>query len=578
MTLRTSVGGRIPLVRNFLSIRGFPILALRRAPAAAVLAVFLCLLAPVTAGAGETSSLSPKQWREDLKFTLQKLKDIHPSLYRRVKADSLEAAAKTLNRIIPELNDDQVAVGLMRLVSMVQDGQTMIVPPEAKPGGAFFPIRFQHFSDGLFITEAPKDHAELAGAKVLRIGGVSADAAFENVSGLLAYDNAFTRLERGPAALVTPSIAHGAGLTRTRDSLEVTVQTQAGGRKTVRVAAVSDGSGLEWLWKEEGLPVAESVSAIDHVSEFPVSRRRDKSYWFAYLPDQKIVYIQFNAVQNDKEEPFERFCSRMWEEVDRRAVDKVILDVRHNEGGMYRMLNPLLHGFIKRDAINRRGRFLMLTGRATNGSAVDCQAFLEEHTDVLFVGEPSGASPNHAGDPARYVLPQSGLPLQVSKYFWTNSMPWDKRSTIQPHVPVSVSSKDYFAGKDPVFEAAIALENYKSLPDLLRASASEGVAKARAVYREYRKRFPEEFGETAERDINYLGYTLLSEDQIDAAIVVFRLNTELFPESWNVWDSLGEGLMRKGDKAGAIANYEKSLKLNPENTGGKMMLRTLREK
>ena len=578
MTRRAPVSGPIPLARNFLSILRFPILAPRRAPAAAVLVLALCLFVPVTAGAGEAPSLSPKQWREDLKFTLQKLKDIHPALYRRVKADSLEAAAKDLNRIIPELNDDQVAVGLMRLVSMIQDGQTMIVPAEAKSGGAFFPIRFQHFSDGLFITEAPKEHAELAGAKVLQIGGVLAEVAFDRVSGLLSYDNAFTRLERGPAALVTPSIAHGAGLARTRDSLEVTVQTRAGGRKTVRVAAVSDDAGPEWLWKEEGLPVAESVTAIDHVSEFPVSRRRDKSYWYAYLPDQRILYVQFNAVQNDKEEPFERFCSRMWEEVDRRQVSKVILDVRNNEGGMNRMLNPLLHGFIKRDAINRRGRFLMLTGRGTNGSAVDCQAFLEEHTNVLFVGEPSGAAPNHAGDPVRYVLPQSGLPLQVSKYFWTNSMPWDKRSTIQPHVPVSVSSKDYFAGKDPVFEAAVALEDYKSLPDILRAAASEGVAKARVAYREYRKRFPEEFGETAERDINYLGYTLLSEDQTDAAIVVFRLNTELFPESWNVWDSLGEGLMRKGDKAGAIANYEKSLKLNPENTGGKMMLRTLREK
>ena len=545
----------------------------------AVLATALWLATPVQAVAGEAPSISPKQWREDLKFALQKLKDIHPSLYRRMKSDSLEVAAKNLNRIIPELNDDQVVVGLMRLVSMVQDRQTLMVPAESKvAGGAYFPLRFQHFSDGLFITEAPKEHADLAGAKVLRIGNVEAESAFDRVSGLLSYDNAFTRLHRGPMALVTPSIVHGAGLTRTRDSLEVTVRTRTGAKRTERIAAVPDESGGEWLWNEEGLPVPDAVSAIDGVSEFPVSRRRDKNYWFAYLPDQKILYLQFNAVQHDKDEPFEQFCARMWREVDKQEVNKLILDVRHNGGGMSRITNPLLHGFIKRDEINRRGRFLMLTGRATGGAAVDCQAFLEEHTSVLFVGEPSGTSPNHADDPGRYVLPQSGLSLQVSKYFWTNSMPWDKRAAIQPHVPVSVSSKDYFAGKDPVFEAAVALQNYQSLSDQLRVAADEGVAKARAVYREYRKLFPEEFGQTAEREINYLGYTLLSEGKTDAAIVIFRLNTELFPESWNVWDSLGEGLMRKGDKAGAIANYEKSVKLNPENTGGKMMLRTLREK
>jgi len=553
--------------------------ALRRARAAALLAVVLGTATPAVAPAGEANSLTPAQWREDLKFAMTKIRDVHPMLHRRVKSDSLEAAVRNLERIIPELTDDQVLVGLMRLVSKIQDGQTMVVPWESKlAGDAFFPLRFQRFSDGLFITEAPKAQAELAGAKVLQIGGVAADEAFDRVSGLLSYDNAFTRLQRGPMALVTPALVRGSGLARTRDSLELAVRTRKGARRVARVAAVHDDSGGEWLWKDGNLPVAETVSAIVDVSEFPVSRRRDKDYWFAYLPDQKIVYVQFNAVKNDKEEPFDRFCERLWQEVDSKEVDKFILDLRYNDGGMGRILNPLLHGIIKRDAINRQGRFLVLTGRRTSGAAVDCQAFLEEHTNVLFVGEPSGASPNHADDAVRYVLPQSGLALHVSKYFWTNAMPWDRRAIVQPQIPVTISSADYFAGRDPVYEAAVALEDYKSFPDRLREAAPGGLAKARAAYRDFQKRFPESFGETREREINYLGYELLSEGSVDEAIVIFRLNTELFPESWNVWDSLGEGLMTKGDKKDAIANYEKSLKLNPENMGGKAMLRVLREK
>jgi len=553
------------------------ILVPRRAWAAALLAVALWIAIPAPASAGETPALTAAQWREDLKFAMQKIRDVHPMPYRRIKADSLELAIRNLDRIIPELSDDQVVTGLMRLVSKIQDGQTMIQPWESKlAGGSFYPLRFHQFSDGLFITEAPKDHADLAGARVLQVGKVPVEEAFDRVSGLLSFDNSFTRLERGPKALATPAIAHGVGLTRTRDTLEVTVQTRQGARRTERVAAVPDESGAEWLWKDEGLPVPESVSAIDGVAEFPVTRRREQSYWFAYLPDKKIFYLQLNAAKNDKEEPFDRFCERMWKEVDARDVEKFILDARRNEGGMSGNLKPLLHGVIKRDSINRSGSFLMLTGRETSGAAVDCQAFLEEHTNVLFVGEPSGASPNHADDPARYVLPQSGLTLNVSKFFWTNSMPWDKRAVIQPQVPVTVSSKDYFAGRDPVYEAAAALQGYKSLPDLLREAAAGGLPKVRTAYREYRKRYPEGFGGTPERDINYLGYVLMSEGANDEAIVIFRLNAELFPESWNVWDSLGEGLMAKGDTAGAIENYEKSVKMNPENTGGKAMLRSLR--
>lgn len=555
------------------------ILVPRRAWAAALLAAALWIAPASPARAGQAATLAPDQWREDLKVAMQKIRDTHPALYRRVKADSLEAAARRLERIIPELNDDQVVVELMRLVSKIQDGQTMLVPWKSKlAGDAFFPLRFQQFSDGLFITEAPKEHADLAGAKVLQVGTLRAEDAFDRVSGLLGYDNSFTRLHRGPMALVTPSIMHGAGLTRERDTLEVTVQTRQGARRTEQVEAVADEDGGEWLSKDAGLPVPESVSAVDTGAAFPISRLRDKPYWFTYVPDQKTLYLQLNAIKNDREEPFDRFCERMWQEVDAQDVEKFILDVRHNDGGMGRILNPLLHGVIRRDAINRTGRFLMLTGRMTSGAAVDCQTFLEDHTNVLFVGEPSGASPNHADDPARYVLPQSGLGLHVSKYFFTTSSPWDKRVAILPQIPVTVSSADYFAGRDPVYEAAVALEDYKPLTDLLREAAPGGIAKARAAYRAYRKRFPEEFGETSEREINYLGYVLLSEGSVDPAIVIFRLNAELFPDSWNVWDSLGEGLMEKGDTAGAIANYEKSVKMNPENTGGKAMLRALRQK
>ncbi len=554
------------------------ILVPRRAWAAALLAAVLWLAPVAPARAGQAATLAPAEWREDLKVAMQKIRDTHPAPYRRCKADSLEAAARRLERIIPELNDDQVVVELMRLVSKIQDGQTMVIPWKSKvAGGSFFPLRFQHFSDGLFITEAPKEHAALAGAKVLQVGSVRAEDAFDRVSGLLGYDNSFARLYRGTMALVTPSILHGAGLTRERDTLEVTVRTRQGARRTEQVEAVADESGAEWLWKDEGLPVPESVSAVDTSAGFPVSRLRDKAYWFTYLPDQKILYMQFNAVKNEREEPFDRFCERMWQEVDAKDVEKFILDVRHNDGGMNHILNPLLHGVIKRDSINRQGRFLMLTGRMTSGAAVDCQTFFEDHTNVLFVGEPSGASPNHADDPARYVLPQSGLGLHVSKFFWNTSSPWDKRAGILPQIPVTVSSTDYFAGRDPVYEAAVALEDYRSLTDLLREAAGAGLAKARAAYRGYRKLYPEQFGETSEREINYLGYVLLSEGSVDQAIAIFRLNAELFPESWNVWDSLGEGLMEKGDKAGAIANYEKSLKMNPENTGGMAMLRTLRD-
>ena len=75
----------------------------------------------------------------------------------------------------------------------------------------------------------------------------------------------------------------------------------------------------------------------------------------------------------------------------------------------------------------------------------------------------------------------------------------------------------------------------------------------------------EAFTNAQEVDVNNLGYQLLNGGKIDDAIEVFKKNTELFPESWNVWDSLAEGYMNKGEKQLAIENYIKALNMAPEN-------------
>ncbi|MDZ7626344.1 MAG: DUF2911 domain-containing protein [Ignavibacteriaceae bacterium] len=75
----------------------------------------------------------------------------------------------------------------------------------------------------------------------------------------------------------------------------------------------------------------------------------------------------------------------------------------------------------------------------------------------------------------------------------------------------------------------------------------------------------EAFTNAAEADVNNLGYQLLGGGKIDDAIEIFKKNTELYPESWNVWDSLAEGYMNKDEKQLAIDNYKKALGMAPED-------------
>jgi glyoxylase-like metal-dependent hydrolase (beta-lactamase superfamily II) len=80
-----------------------------------------------------------------------------------------------------------------------------------------------------------------------------------------------------------------------------------------------------------------------------------------------------------------------------------------------------------------------------------------------------------------------------------------------------------------------------------------------------------------ERQFNSAGYGLLSSDRVDAAIAVFKMNVELFPASWNVYDSLAEAYASKGERELAVQNYEKSLQLNPANDNAKTRLQALKK-
>ncbi len=80
---------------------------------------------------------------------------------------------------------------------------------------------------------------------------------------------------------------------------------------------------------------------------------------------------------------------------------------------------------------------------------------------------------------------------------------------------------------------------------------------------------------TLENILNAMGYDLMRKDDLKSALHVFQLNTELYPESYNVYDSYGEALLKNGDRDKAIKNYRQSLILNPDSQSGKRVLQEI---
>lgn len=79
----------------------------------------------------------------------------------------------------------------------------------------------------------------------------------------------------------------------------------------------------------------------------------------------------------------------------------------------------------------------------------------------------------------------------------------------------------------------------------------------------------------SEGSMNGTGYALLGQNDFTKAIDVFRVNTILYPNSDNVYDSLGEAYLKAGQKDKAKQNYQKVLEINPNNESAAKALKKL---
>ena len=109
---------------------------------------------------------------------------------------------------------------------------------------------------------------------------------------------------------------------------------------------------------------------------------------------------------------------------------------------------------------------------------------------------------------------------------------------------------------------------------MLDEIAANGVDAALSRYRELADSEAEGW-KIDEAELNQVGYALLGQGDVDGAVKVFKANVEAYPDSFNVYDSLGEALAAKSDTAEAIRSYARSLELNPENTNAIRMLQQL---
>ena len=409
----------------------------------------LLLGLPVLVAAAQTTT--PDKWSEDLRILVETLESEHANPYHTVSQAAFRAGIDSLAARAGSLDDVTIIVDLARLVATIGDGHTLVnLIWDRRLPFRRLPVAFVRAADGLVILEASSDFTDLLGAHVIRLGQRSADDALAAVRPLYSRDNEWTSLQ-ATDLLQIPEILHAPGITQSADSVELEVKTRSGELRVMTLAAVT---------REALDPLNVSISA----DTAPLwLRNREDRYWLALLAERRAVYVQFNGADWDKEEEsLAEFGRRMEQTVRNHDVDRLILDLRWNDGGSRwrarHLLNAVIRveGYFRAERATRErqpsGRIFTIIGPRTFSAATQFALDLDLHTNTVFVGEPTGGKPNHYGEVGRARLPNTGLEVRFSRFYHQASHPRDTRPAIFPDVTALPSIDDYRTGRDRALE------------------------------------------------------------------------------------------------------------------------------
>ena len=109
---------------------------------------------------------------------------------------------------------------------------------------------------------------------------------------------------------------------------------------------------------------------------------------------------------------------------------------------------------------------------------------------------------------------------------------------------------------------------------ILATAMEKGVDAAVKQYRDIKASNSKEY-DLGEEQLNTVGYQLMRGGKLKEAGEIFKLNVEMFPQSSNPYDSLGEYYANAGEKDLAIKNYKRAVELDPKNANAAAAIKRL---
>lgn len=407
--------------------------------------LFVALLSTLCATA--FGQLTAEQWQADIKMLGENLRGRHPDFFTSLTAEEFEDAIDALSAQLATLDDQQIVMEISRVVAMGGDAHTNVGFNAVAKAMHKLPIQCIVLADGLFISAADKRYEDLVGAQVVRFGETDALEAINLAGALFAHENKW-KLINGGSSFVTilPALAAvGIAPEYDADSFTITVKDEEG-KRTVDLDCTVPTTRRRWV---------SFVEFFD--GEMPMAYKKSRGlYQSEFIADHKTMYVAYNKCQDAEDFSFKLFTQFIMEKSEELDARRIVIDLRINGGGNERVLWTMIDALKESSRFRDHGDIIALTSRYTFSSAMSNAQQLRDRVGAVLIGEPTGGKPNHFGEVRSFELPNSKLMIfHSTKYF--RKVEGDP-DAVYPDVRIEVGAEDFFAGNDPVLDAALGYE------------------------------------------------------------------------------------------------------------------------
>jgi hypothetical protein len=402
--------------------------------------IALCIGSQMVWPQGPIVEMTTEKWVEDLQYFEATLLKKHVKPFHTVSQEKFQEAIKLLEDDILKLSNDQIMIEFVKLAAMIRDGHTQVELEIQER----YPIGLYSYHGKLYVISTSKEYSNILGYELIKVNNTPIENAIDMVTPLIDRDNEMEIPRQAPGLLSLPVVLQTTGIVSDPEKATFHFKHQNGEIKKVELTAYKSNESPEYV-RANNLPEDQKPLYL---------QKSGTDYWYQYLPENKVVYFNFDRVNNQKGRPrIKKFSKEMIAFIQDNDVDKLVIDLRNNPGGNYHKGEHLVDAIMELDKINRKGKLFVITSRNTGSAATVLAAQFKTTTAATIVGEVSRANPNFTYNSENFQLPNSKLNVGYTESLHKPFPTIGDR--VEVDVKIENSFEDYLNGRDSVLETII---------------------------------------------------------------------------------------------------------------------------